>query len=139
MFNYFFVYGTLKKGCRNHHFLSQHGIESCGAAYTRGKLYHLINENYPAMLPGTDLISGELYKVDSAEEISHILDKLENYNEENEIESEYIRKKISVSDEAEYDISAYAYCYNIREIDDFKNNSIYLPAGEWKEIQAFVK
>lgn len=75
--HFVFVYGTLKKGFRNHHILSQSDATLMGAGQTVEQTFNMIVQNSksspdkftPGVIkcPETKLsIHGELYKVDDA-------------------------------------------------------------------------
>jgi gamma-glutamylcyclotransferase (GGCT)/AIG2-like uncharacterized protein YtfP len=77
-----FVYGSLKRGCRNHGLLA--ASEFVGAGLTESR-YRLINLGpYPAMIEATQLeraveafaITGELYRIDGSTLAA--LDRLED-------------------------------------------------------------
>lgn len=74
--NRVFVYGTLKRGRRNFHFLRD--AEFVGEFVTR-EIYSMFEfEDYPAVcLDGSHAISGEIYHVTDAE--FRMLDDLEWY------------------------------------------------------------
>lgn len=76
-----FVYGTLMKGYRNYNkYLDGHVI-SVKEAYIEGKLYHLDNENCPALVEGNSKIYGQILEVvdDENKSIQNAVDDLENY------------------------------------------------------------
>jgi gamma-glutamylcyclotransferase (GGCT)/AIG2-like uncharacterized protein YtfP len=74
----FFVYGTLKRGeCREQRWpRSPIVVEE---AWVLGELYNA--GNYPALLPGTDKVRGELWSFSQAEfdAIVEVLDGIEEY------------------------------------------------------------
>ena len=61
-----FVYGTLRKGCHNHHFLKDAEFGFDATATNGWKLLHL--GGFPGMVPGdiVDEVEGEVYYVDDA-------------------------------------------------------------------------
>ncbi len=74
----FFVYGTLKRGeCRQHSWpRSPLVVEE---AWVHGELFD--TGSYPALLPGSDKVLGELWSFSSAdfEAIVKVLDEIEEY------------------------------------------------------------
>jgi gamma-glutamylcyclotransferase (GGCT)/AIG2-like uncharacterized protein YtfP len=76
-----FVYGTLKRGCRNHHYMAGQtfvGAARTGAGYT---LFSL--GDYPGMVRAADAanhVDGEVWAVDAAGLTR--LDELEGVNEQ---------------------------------------------------------
>lgn len=107
-----FVYGTLKKGFENHHFLD--GAKFIGNATTKEK-YPMVNvvKAYPYMINQKGkgkIIKGEAYQIDD-KILSH-LDMLEGYPEH------YDRDKIALIVE---DIELQAITYFVNQKIDFKN------------------
>ena len=74
--NRVFVYGTLKKGHRNSHFM--HGAEFLGC-FTTHRIYSMYEfDDYPAVcLHGRHAIEGEVYRVSNRQ--LRMLDDLEWY------------------------------------------------------------
>ncbi|PFQ44409.1 branched-chain alpha-keto acid dehydrogenase [Bacillus cereus] len=71
-----FVYGTLRIGHTNAHYM-QGAICIADRAWTYGKLFDT-NEGYPAMICSyEEKVYGEVYKVN--DEVLHKLDELEEY------------------------------------------------------------
>jgi gamma-glutamylaminecyclotransferase len=91
-----FVYGTLKRGCRNHSALR--GAEYAGEARSEPD-YMLVNcGSYPGLVRAGDgqhgmAIRGELYRVD--ETLLAVLDQFEKEG------NEYVRKTIRLADGSE--------------------------------------
>ncbi|MFO7886715.1 MAG: gamma-glutamylcyclotransferase family protein [Eubacteriales bacterium] len=137
MSRFLFVYGTLMKGCRNHKYMKGKYLNKWNA-YTKGKLYHLRDENYPALLQGNDRVRGELYEIENLQEKIEDIDQLENYHKNNIYFSEYIRAEIDVVTEEGKKIKADAYLYNVIDIDKFLQNSMYIPEGYWKKFKIRV-
>ena len=72
-----FVYGTLLEGCRNYlRYLDGH-VHQIMPAYVKGTLYSLKGRDYPALLPGSDFIRGEVMEAD--DEVIPAIDQLEGY------------------------------------------------------------
>ena len=115
--NYVFTYGTLLRGERNHHYLSDEDFV-CDAYIKGFKMFDL--GRYPGIEVGDGIVLGELYFVDD-DTLKH-LDYLE------EVDVLYLRKitKIYTNDK-EYE--GYIYVYNLK-VDEYK----YLGEGiySWK-------
>jgi gamma-glutamylcyclotransferase (GGCT)/AIG2-like uncharacterized protein YtfP len=114
-----FVYGTLKRGCRNHSVLE--GAEFLGEARTEPG-YCLVNCGlYPGLVrdlvdvEASEGVSGELYRVNSA-----LLSELDRFED---VPHEYERAVIRLSGETE----AQAYLY--------RGETAHLPfcGPSWKE------
>lgn len=117
-----FVYGTLRKGERNHHYLKKAELleESC---WTYGTMIDT-GHGYPALLPSeSNKVIGELYLI-HPQELKR-LDKLEGY-EEGQRNNLYERVVQPIYTSSEQ-IDAFVYIMN----DDCKNNRI-IPSGNWK-------
>lgn len=123
-----FVYGSLRKGYHNHHYLDGKATY-LGTYYIKGNLYEINGKNYPALVKDDNVYTvGELYDVlvDFKQ-----MDEMENYNPNNIEKSEYIRTIEDVYDENLQKVeSAYIYLYNTNlkdtlgkqiENNDFKN------------------
>lgn len=113
-----FVYGTLKRGCRNHGTLR--GAELIGEAETE-PAYLLVNcGSYPGMVRTGNgqagmVIRGELYRVD--EELLAALDRFED------VPFEYVRETIRLADGGEAETYLYALPFS----------GLMLCGGEWVE------
>lgn len=62
-----FVYGTLKRGCSNHHFLAEQRFVGEARTVPGFRLYNL--GGYPGMVPHAtdrDGVTGEIWEVDEA-------------------------------------------------------------------------
>ncbi len=97
-----FVYGTLKKGYRNHHYLS--GSRFLGKAVTKEK-FALYADSVPFLVksPPISKVKGELYEVDSR--TLRNVDALEGHPRV------YRRERITVILEDGREAEAWAYFY----------------------------
>ncbi len=103
-----FVYGTLKMGHHNHH-----NIENAQLIDTAHLGDHdmISLGGFPGIIPGKDVIEGELYEID--DDMLKDCDRLEGYREDRPDNSMYIRKIVKVVtpyDGESYD--AFAYLWN---------------------------
>ena len=87
-----FVYGTLRKPGRNHHYLKT--ADFITKAQVKGCLYWIQGLNYPALLEGEEWISGELYEVDAPTEVR--LDELEGYIAIDHPDNLYHKKQMDI-------------------------------------------
>ncbi|HTW62152.1 MAG TPA: gamma-glutamylcyclotransferase family protein [Terracidiphilus sp.] len=110
-----FVYGTLKRGCRNHHFLKS--AEFLGEALTEPGYRMIDCGSYPGMVRADngERVTGEVYRVDAS--LLAALDRFEDAPDE------YLRTTIRLSDGR----AAQAYLY--------RGPTAHLPAcaATWKE------
>ncbi len=105
----FFVYGTLKRGEVRER-CWPHPASDIVAATTRGALYALAS--YPALLPGDDAVSGELWFIRASHmaETLRVLDAIEGFRQGDDIDL-YVRDIADCvsTDGAKY--RAYLYYY----------------------------
>ncbi len=99
--DYVFVYGTLKQGYRNHHWMR--GTPCLGIARTVNRYALYLEQRIPFLFKheARYTVSGELYQVD-AEQLAH-LDVLERHPEW------YTRERIAVHAPDGTEVQAWAY------------------------------
>jgi gamma-glutamylcyclotransferase (GGCT)/AIG2-like uncharacterized protein YtfP len=106
------VYGTLRRGQRNHRLLG--GAQFLGIGYVSGALFDmpqtpLREYAYPALVEGPGRVAVEVYRL-PGDEVLAALDALELYDPSDEAGSEYLRRAVAVF---EGPVSrAYAYLYH---------------------------
>lgn len=108
-------------------------VEKRIKARTKGKLYHLANKGYPAIVNGEDTIYGELLVMKDLEATFPALNKIENYFGENNPNNEYHRVIMEVETLEREKVLAYLYKYNDESIENQKDEKIYIPSGNWRE------
>lgn len=120
-----FVYGTLKKGFSNHHFLKDQ--EYLGKAEIKGTMISL--RHFPGVcLVGNDDILGEVYEIN--DETLKRLDHLEGHP------SFYKRKEILAFyiDNLDQEVEANkAWCYTLPESYLQEGNHQRIPDGIWRK------
>lgn len=106
-----FVYGTLKKGYRNHYLLND--STWLINAVIKGTLYSIEGVDYPAFIDDNEfLIQGEVYEVDQT--VLAALDDLEGYLGVNHPNNLYERKRVMAynsNNEELFDVYVYVYCH----------------------------
>lgn len=104
---YVFVYGTLKKGYCNDHYLTDAKFISNAVTYERYQMHPVIGNGYPFLIKSekVNFIKGEVYEVNS-QEILDNLDMLEAYP------FLYLKEFIKVELENEEIIQALTYFKN---------------------------
>ncbi len=127
------------KGCRNHDAYLKGQYKSKKRAIANGKLYHLIKYDCPALMRGAGSVRGELYELDSFDEIIRKTDLLEDYDPENVYDSQYIRTEITVKVENNQEIKTDAYLYHVTNIDEFLDNTHLIEDGFWKDFKSLDK
>ncbi len=110
-----FVYGTLLEGCRNYlRYLDGH-VHQIMPAYVKGTLYSLKGRDYPALLPGSDFILGEVMEAD--DEVIPAIDQLEGYVP-GDPDNEYEKVSAQIYDEEKQPLCTLpVYMYNIDRSD----------------------
>lgn len=121
--SYLFVYGTLRKGGTNAHYLEP---ATCvkNDCYVEGEL-HATPYGYPiARLKKGQFIRGELYSV--APKVLETIDELEGYKEGRYTGNEYERVKMNVTVDGET-VQAFGYIAT----DFFEHIVEPIPNGDW--------
>ena len=100
-----FVYGTLRKQISHplSHLLVRHG-EFLGLAIFQGRLYDL--GRYPGVVPSadkTDLVTGEVYRLDEPEKVLRLLDEYEG--------PRFKRTQVNIFFEPDGHLSSWIYLY----------------------------
>ena len=122
-----FVYGSLRKGCFNHHYLE--GIaEYKGLFYVKGDNFTLTNQKYPALILSDqntegkpeDFTIGELYELsDKSLDLDKVfkdMDEMEGYYGENVEKNHYDRLLLDIYD-SDYKKADKAYVYGFNLIN----------------------
>jgi gamma-glutamylcyclotransferase (GGCT)/AIG2-like uncharacterized protein YtfP len=113
-----FVYGTLRPGQKNYtRYLQGRTIEEV-PAICPGRLYFLDQGGYPYLLPEEGMVTGVLVKIrpEWYEETLVALDRLEEYDPEDEKHSVYLRRRTMVELEDGEQRQAWVYFWNRPEI-----------------------
>ncbi|MCP3738990.1 gamma-glutamylcyclotransferase [Rossellomorea sp. BNER] len=122
-----FVYGTLRKNERNHHWLGNSKLVT-EQAWLNGELYDTYN-GYPALKEGDERVYGEIYRV-SPTILTHV-DMLEEYKEDRD-DNLYRRYHIDIQTDQGL-ISCLYYTGQHSSLFQEK-----IPSGDWK-VHNFMK
>lgn len=135
-----FVYGSLRTGFFNYDKYLKGNVLNCEAAKIKGKLFHMPNKGYPAVLDGDDYIYGEVMTVDNYEEVMVAMDEMEGYHGENSADNEYTRTVMDVEIVETCTIEkCYVYKYGLNDEDEFNKHKIYISHGDWKNFMTKFK
>jgi len=122
------VYGTLRRGERNHGLIAD--AEFLGRGTVSGRLFGMPrNEEraygYPAFIPGAGgRVVVELYGLPEAGRLA-VLDRLEAYDPADEASSEYLRRRIAVAEGAVDEAWIYWFA------GDPPPSAVPIPGGDW--------
>lgn len=131
----FFVYGSLMQGFWNEEKYLKGKVIRRESGTTKGRLYHIANKGYPAMVEGKDPVYGEVIWVKSFCEVVEDLDTMENYSKKQLEKSQYMRvvQQIQVGDR---EIEAYVYRYNPDAKINQDDQLNPVPQGSWRSYMS---
>lgn len=127
-----FVYGSLRSDMFNYNKLLNGKVYKVYKGTIKGRLFHLDNKGYPAVIPGNENIFGELMELKDFNKSLEELDELENYTEDNNENCEYLRKEVKVKLEDGSIEKAYYYEYNPESNINKNDNLLPVSYGDWK-------
>lgn len=129
-----FVYGSLMEGFWNYQKALEGHVIKKEIGYVQGKLYHMPYKGYPALVPGSDDIQGELLTIDVFEEVEKQLSEIENYYGKNDERNEYEVKSVEVYDiQGKKIIDADVYYYQVERDALFEKEAVYLEKASWRK------
>jgi gamma-glutamylcyclotransferase (GGCT)/AIG2-like uncharacterized protein YtfP len=114
----FFVYGTLRPGQKNYsRYLQGRTLDEIPAT-CRGGLFFVKEGGYPYLVPGKNVVTGELLYLDPKHYDSILagLDELEEYDPQDEEGSVYLRRKTVVSTAWGEEREAWVYYWNCPQV-----------------------
>ena len=128
-----FVYGSLRSDMFNYDKLLKGKVSKVYKGAVYGSLFHIENKGYPAVIPGSSVIKGEIMELINFEKSLVELDDLENYTEDNNLNCEYLRKVVDVELENGEIEKAYYYEYNPKADINGEDRLISVAHGDWKK------
>jgi gamma-glutamylcyclotransferase (GGCT)/AIG2-like uncharacterized protein YtfP len=128
-----FAYGSLMEGFFNYEKVLKNKVISRNFGKVRGLLYHQNKKGYPALVPGNELVSGELLELVNFDELILECDKLEEYFGANNPDNYYERRITEIELINGVKTSAWVYWYTRNDLKSYKNPVTYIPNGDWRE------
>lgn len=129
---YFFVYGTLMRGCSNHSILEPY-ILSLRPAAVQGQIWHL-PEGYPMLFAGNSQVYGELVQCCNEQEALSQLDELEEYYGHGHDSNFYERTLALATDLAGLTYDAWVYQCPADKEAVMKAQGIFISSGNWRKF-----
>ncbi len=113
-----FVYGTLRRGEKNHRRYLTGRYRAWAPATLPGRLFFAPREGYPYLLPGMETVHGEIFDLDpdTAAATLQRLDLLEDYDPGNEDGSLYLRRQADARLADGSSVRVWVYFWNGAEI-----------------------
>jgi len=129
----FFVYGSLMQGFWNEEKYLKGKVIRRVPGKTNGRLYHIENKGFPALIEGMETVYGEVIWVKDFKEVVCELDDMENFSESKKHKSQYVRVVQPVMMNGQ-SIEAYIYRYNPEADLNRKDKLSPIPNGAWREF-----
>jgi gamma-glutamylcyclotransferase (GGCT)/AIG2-like uncharacterized protein YtfP len=129
-----FVYGSLLENFYNYNKYLDLKVQKKNYGRVLGKLYHLKDKGYPAMIRGNDFVYGEIFELYDWDKTVARLDEMEGYYGEQSPHNEYNKTLIEVELlQGRTKELAYVYIYNCDDESKLAKE-IYLPDGNWRRF-----
>ena len=134
---YFFVYGTLMPGERNHFPLLQESLISCEEASIPGTLYHYLKDDCPAITEGTTEIFGKLLllRAEHFPEVLKRMNKIEECFAPNDPENVYNLDRADVRAAGGETVRAYVYKINPALLREHPEKFCLIAENSWRAFR----
>ena len=133
-----FIYGTLREGGTRHPWLQRTHPLGSTRAWAPGRLFHLPEAGYPAMIPGPEpdapppglgWVLGEFVGYEDEEELEDALADLDQL--EGVAEELFLRITLPVVLEGGQHYEAWTYVFPEDRLPTLERRAVELPEGDW--------
>lgn len=129
-----FTYGSLREGFFNYDkYLDGKVISNKIGKIKNVNLYHMPYKGYPAIIPGTGEVIGEIMTLSDYDNVIKAVDEMEGFISEGNPQNEYDKKLVEVELEDGTKEMCYAYFYNKNCDNLFDQEAIFISDSDWKE------
>ena len=129
-----FTYGSLREGFFNYdNYLKGKVISRKIGKVKNADLYHMPYKGYPAILPGTGEVIGEVMIISDYENVMKAIDEMEGFISEGNPNNEYNKKLLEVEFEDGTKEMCYVYCYNKNRDNLFEKEAVPISNRDWKD------
>jgi gamma-glutamylcyclotransferase (GGCT)/AIG2-like uncharacterized protein YtfP len=129
--NLVFVYGTLRTGQSNYGIVAD-WVKRARLATIEGMLYHLPAYGFPAVVPGTGTVYGEVLEFTDFSSALEAMDDLEDYKGPGK-DNFYERVVVSARLNNGSEVECYAYVFPVTREQWLRSEAVYISGGDWVE------
>lgn len=130
-----FVYGSLRTGFFNYDKYLKGKVLKSELGRVKGKLFHMNNKGYPALIEGDTWVYGEVMTILDYENVINEMDLMEGYLGVNNKNNEYDRLEMEVDVIGKKSTEkCYVYYYAMNDKEIFEKNSILIENGNWRDF-----
>jgi gamma-glutamylcyclotransferase (GGCT)/AIG2-like uncharacterized protein YtfP len=133
-----FVYGSLREGGERYGWLRRTNPEGLTRAYAPGRLFHLPEAGYPALVPGPipealppgpGWVAGQFVGYEDERDLARALENLDGV--EGVGEELFLRRVIPVLLDSGHSYAAWAYVFPADRLLRLEREAVELPEGDW--------
>lgn len=127
-----FVYGTLRPGEKNYPEYLQGKTRQEIPGCVTGRLHFVRDGGYPYLTPGAGRVRGEIafLRAENYDEVLHDLDRLEEYDPQNEADSVYLRRPVIAELADGRHLKVWTYYWNESQI-----HGEPVPDGDFRSVR----